>query len=237
MYGPIGDADGGTDPEHAIRRSDRRTVNDLLIATIPLALAAALNPTAIAVEAILLSAGKSKGAAFLGGFTLVFLAIGVVGVTIGIATPTGPNKVSDWIDIVAAVLLALLGFRSWRGSHKQKVAKAHKVPSTRESFAFGIALAVTDFSSVIPYLVALKNIGRSPEPNPVHWLMLVLFNLIALAPLYLPVIGVYAAPATADRVLTKLRDVLAKHGTQIGAVVCWVFAVYLLAKGVKGLAS
>lgn len=210
-------------------------MNDLLLATIPLALAAALNPTAIAVEAILLSAGKTKGAAFLAGFTVVFLAIGVVGVTIGIATPTGPSKVSDWIDIAAAVLLALLGFRSWRGSHRQKVAKAHKVPSTRESFAFGVGLAVTDFSSVIPYLVALKNIGRSPEPNPVHWLMLVLFNLIALAPLYLPVLGAYAAPDTADRLLAKLRDGLAKHGAQVGAVVCWVFAVYLAVKGVRGL--
>lgn len=210
-------------------------VNDLLLATLPLALAAALNPTAIAVEAILLSAGKSKGAAFLGGFTLVFLSLGIVGITIGIATPTGPSKVSDWIDIVAAVLLALLGARSWAGAHKPKVDKARKVPSGRESFAFGIGLAITDFSSLIPYFVALKNIGRSPEPNPVHWVALILFNVVALAPLYLPVIGVYAAPATADRLLAKLRDELAKHGAQIGAVVCWVFAIYLAVKGIKGL--
>lgn len=210
-------------------------MNDLLVAIIPLALAAALNPTAIAVEAILLSAGRSRGAAFLGGFTVVFVGVGVVGVTVGIATPTGPSRVSAVVDLVAAVVLAVLAVRSWRGAHRPKVAKAHQVPTTQASFGFGIALAVTDFSSLIPYLVALKDIGRSTEPTPVHWLMLVLFNLIALAPLYLPVIGVYVAPTTAERLLAWLREELARHGARIGAVVCAVFAVYLAVKGVRGL--
>jgi len=50
-----------------------------------------------------------------------------------------------------------------------------------------------------------------------------------------PVALAYAAPATARRVLDPIRCTLQKHGGTIIAVVCFVIAVYLAVKGVRGL--
>jgi hypothetical protein len=63
---------------------------------------------------------------------------------------------------------------------------------------------------------------------------LVAFLAITLAPLIVPVALSYAAPKTADRVLGPLRRVLTEHGQKIVAVVCFVIAVYLAVKGIRG---
>ena len=104
-----------------------------------------------------------------------------------------------------------------------------------EGFAAGAALAASDFSSIIPYLVALKEMALAGVSEVDAWLALVVFLLIMLAPMVLPTALVFAAPSTADKVLGPVRRVLQKHGNTIIAVVCFVIAVYLAEKGIRGL--
>jgi hypothetical protein len=105
--------------------------------------------------------------------------------------------------------------------------------------AFGLRLqltpAVSDFSSLIPHLVALEEMMIAGVGKRDAWLALVVFLLIMLAPMVLPTVLVFVAPKRADTVLGPVRRVLQKHGTAIIAAVCFVIAVYLAEKGIRGL--
>jgi ABC-type uncharacterized transport system permease subunit len=59
--------------------------------------------------------------------------------------------------------------------------------------------------------------------------------VICLAPMIVPVALTYAAPQAAERALGPLRRVLTRHGSTIIAVVCFVLAAYLAARGIRGL--
>ena len=64
---------------------------------------------------------------------------------------------------------------------------------------------------------------------------LVVFLVIMLAPMVLPTALVFAAPKTADKVLGPIRRTLQKHGDTIIAVACFVIAVYLAEKEIRGI--
>ena len=211
-------------------------MSELLSKVIPLAIAAAINPTGILVLMALLATAKRAGLFLCLGFCAVFIGFGAVVLGFGLRLDLKPSTTSAIIDIVAAVLIAYLGWRALRKKPKPEDEKKTKKPmGAAEGFAAGIALAASDFSSIIPYLVALKEMAISGVSKLDAWLALIVFLLIMLAPMVVPTALVFAAPSTADKVLGPVRRVLQKHGNTIIAVVCFVIAVYLAEKGIRGL--
>ena len=212
-------------------------MSQLLSKVVPLALAAAINPTGILVLMALLATAKRAGLALCVGFCAVFIAFGCVVLGFGLQLGLKPSLGSAIVDLVAAALIAFLGVRALRrGRRSAEEPKKRKHPiGAVEGLAAGAVLAVTDFSSIIPYIDALKEMLVAPVSSPDAWIALAVFLAIMLAPMILPVALLYAAPASAEKVLGPIRRVLQKHGSTIVAVVCFVLAVYLAEKGIRGL--
>jgi threonine/homoserine/homoserine lactone efflux protein len=210
-------------------------MSELLSKVVPLALAAAVNPAGILVLVALLATAKRAALLLCVGFCAVFIGFGAVVLALGLRLELRPTTASAIIDLVAAALIAYLGVRSLRKHPKAADAKKKRPLGPAAGFAAGIGLAATDFSSVIPYLIALKEIAISGVSAAGSWLALVVFLLICLTPMVAPVVLAYAAPTASAKVLDPLRRVLTKHGNTIVAVVCFVIAVYLTVKGIRGL--
>ena len=211
-------------------------MTDLLTRVVPLALAAAINPTGILMLVALLATARRTALFLSAGFCAVFIAFGAVVTAFGLRLDARPTTTSAVIDIVAAALIAYLGIRALRKrSAGDSAGKKHRRLGAAGGFAAGLALAATDFSSVVPYLVALKDIAIADLGAADAATALAVFLVICLAPMIVPVALTYAAPQAAERALGPLRRVLTRHSNTIIAVVCFVLAAYLAAKGIRGL--
>lgn len=210
-------------------------MSDLLTKVVPLALAAAVNPTGILVLVALLAAAKRTALFLCVGFCAVFVAFGAVVLAFGLRLELRPSTTSAIVDLAAAVLIAYLGVRSLRKHPEPDTPKKKRQLGPAAGFAAGMALAATDFSSVIPYLVALKEIAISGVSPADAWAALAVFLVICLSPMVAPVVLAFAAPKTSGKVLAPVNRTLTKHGDTIIAVVCFVIAVYLAEKGIRGL--
>jgi hypothetical protein len=213
-------------------------VSDLILKILPLALAAAINPTGILVVVALLAKARRTALFLVVGFCTMFVAFGVVVLALGLRLELKPSVTSAVIDLVAAALVAVVGVRSLRKKRPADggdPARKHRTLGAGGGFAAGLALAASDFSSVIPYLVALKDMAIEGSGSAAAWTALGVFLAICLAPMVAPVALAYAAPNSAEHLLGPVRRALQKHGQTIIAVVCFVIAAYLAVKGVRGL--
>jgi threonine/homoserine/homoserine lactone efflux protein len=213
-------------------------LSELVLKILPLAIAAAINPTGILVLVALLATAKRTALFLSAGFCAVFIGFGGVVLALGLRLELKPSATSAVIDLVAAALIVYLGVRSLRkkpAAEGDDPAKKHRRLGPAGGFVAGIALAASDFSSIVPYLVALKDMTVANAGAAASWTALAVFLVICLAPMAAPVVLAYAAPQSADRVLGPLRRTLQKHGGTIIAVVCFVIAAYLALKGVRRL--
>ena len=210
---------------------------DLVLKILPLAVAAAINPTGILVVMALLATAKRTALLLVAGFCAAFIAFGVVVLAFGLRLELTPGPTSAAIDLVAAVAVAYLGVRSLQKHKKPQnddPTRKHRKLSPATAFGAGVALAAADFSSIIPYLDALKDMVVAGAGSAAAWTALVVFLLVCLFPMVAPVALAFAAPTTAQRALDPIRRSLQKHGQTIIAVVCFVIAAYLAVKGVRG---
>ena len=211
-------------------------MSDLLTRVVPLALAAAINPSGILMLVALLATARRTAFFLSAGFCAVFIAFGVIVTAFGLRLGARPTTTSAVIDIVAAALIAYLGIHALRKrAAGDSAGKKHHRLGAAGGLAAGLALAATDFSSVVPYLVALKDIAIADLGAADAATALAVFLVICLAPMIVPVALTYAAPQAAERALGPLRRVLTRHSNTIIAVVCFVLAAYLAAKGIRGL--
>ena len=213
-------------------------MSDLTLKILPLALAAAVNPAGILVVVALLATARRTALSLVAGFCAVFVAFGAVVLALGLRLELKPSTTSAVIDLAAATLVVLLGIHSLRKkrpSDTDDPARKHRTLGAAGGFVAGLALAATDFSSVIPYLVALKDMAIDGSGSAAAWTALAVFLVICLTPMVAPVALAYAAPGSAEHLLGPVRRALQKHGQTIIAVVCFVIAAYLAVKGVRGL--
>ena len=213
-------------------------MSELVLKILPLAIAAAINPTGILVIVALVATAKRTALLLSAGFCTVFIAFGVVVLALGLRLELKPSTTSAVIDLVAAAVIVYLGVRALRKKKPadgDDPAKKHRRLGPAGAFAAGLALAAVDFSSIVPYLVALKDMAIADAGAAASWTALAVFLVICLAPMVAPVALTYAAPRESERLLGPVRRALQKHGGTIVAVVCFVIAAYLAVKGVRGL--
>ncbi len=219
-------------------------MGDLLSKVIPLSIGAAFSPTVLALELLILSGKRSKArsTAFMGGVLLVFAALTALGLAISHTTSTSPAQetITKTVDVVAGVLLLLLALATvLRSIVHDSVApvegesKDTKNPGLLSAFLLGLAIMVSNFSTILLYIPAMRSISASTVSTSDKAVAVAIAFLITAAPILLIYGFAIAFPKIATPPLNKLRGWIDRHQKVIGISVEVIFGVYLVFKAFK----
>ncbi len=217
-----------------------------------LALSAALYPTLLAAVVILLSQPRRFAllSAYLAGGLTVSIALGLVivnGLDASHTLDTSRSTLSWGADLAVGGLALLLAVAlatraDQRVRKRRKVRRPAKLDEGREPwserllargsvpivFAAGLAINLPGAS----YLVALKDIAAGHHPGGVIVFQILVFNLIMFALAEIPWLGLVFAPHRTDALVARMDRVLSANGRRIAIVVCAVFGLFLIARGI-----
>ena len=132
--------------------------------------------------------------------------------------------------IVAAVLWSLrrrLAERSPPGAEGRRGS----------AFAAGATVMLAELPTAFPYFGAIAVVIGSGSSLPVQVVMLVIFNVIFVAPLLAVAAVVARSPATRRTLLEPLATRLARHWPSIFATLLAILGTVLVVVGVAGLAG
>lgn len=220
-------------------------MDELLSKILPLALGAAVSPTSLAALLVVLSGRRpiARGAAFLTAWLSVLLGLTALGLW-GVRQ-TAPNPatstVGHVVDGIAGVLLLLLALGTvLRSTLRDPAAPADEATPTDESrpglwgaFLLGLAMMVTNLSTILLYLPAMHAIAISHVGRPDEFLAVALVLVIASLPVTVPFAFRVVAPGTSTRAFARLHALLTRYQRQIGVGVEVVFGVWLVWKAVR----
>lgn len=216
-------------------------MGDLLSKVIPLSIGAAFSPTVLALELLILSGKRSKArsTAFMAGVLLVFAGLTALGLLISHTTSTSPAQetITKTVDVVAGALLLLLALatllRSLVHDSVDPVdgeAKDAKNPGLLSAFLLGLAIMVSNFSTILLYIPAMRSISASTISTSDKTLAVALAFLVAAAPILLIYGFAVVFPKVATPPLDKLRGWIDRHQRTIGISVEVLFGGYLIYK-------
>ncbi len=214
----------------------------LLASVLPLAVGAAISPTLLALQLLVLSGADPlpRAWALVLGSALVLGAFSVLGLTVlGRLHPAHRHgSLRDAVVMFGAgALLAVLAARSLlrrpmpAEQHTSRTAQRLATAPTVWFVGVGAVGMVVNFSTLLLVLPALHEIARSPAALADRTAAFALLYVITLLPVLLPVglvtvLGARAAPA-----LDATHRFVAGHARQIGITVEVVFAAYLIVRG------
>jgi threonine/homoserine/homoserine lactone efflux protein len=223
-------------------------VQELLRQVVPLALAAAVSPTVLAVAVLTLTASRrpvARGVLFTIGVFVVVGVLTVLGLTVMAHVTHHPSAtrraVSDGVDVVFGLVLLALAARSAfrrRSDHTDEPVDAPNDDHTVRTglgaaFVTGLVMMATNVTSIVLYLPAMKEITKSQVSESDKAIVTVLAMLLVSLPAWLPVLLRVVAPGPSQRALTSLNTTIQRHQHTIVLTVEVVFGAYLLAKGLQ----
>ncbi len=219
-------------------------MGELLSKIIPLSIGAAFSPTVLALELLILSGKRSKArsTAFLVGVLLVFVILTALGLAISHTTSASPvqETITKTVDVLAGVLLLLLALATVLRSlvHDSVApvdgeAKDSTNPGLLSAFLLGLAIMVSNFSTILLYVPAMRSISASTVSAGGKTVAVVIAFFISAAPILLIYGFALAFPKIATPSLNKLRTWINRHQKAIGISVEVIFGVYLLYKAFK----
>ncbi len=214
----------------------------LLAVVLPLALAAAVSPVMLTEQAVILAApgGRRLAWRYAAGTAVVLAVLVGVLVTAGqsFSLPQAP-RLNDSLDlVVGGVLLVLaLVLRRWQHHRpaREKPSQTHMSPSRALGFgAFSMATNVTSLALVVP---AAKEIASSDLATAWCVVAAVLLVGVVCLPAWGPVAATALAPAVAERVLTRLHDLIDQHGRTLVVLLVAAAGTFLVVRGVVRLVT
>ena len=222
-------------------------MGSLVIAVLPLALGAAISPTLLALQLLVLSGGGNKLArawALAAGAALVLAAFSLVCATAlsRLRPHHGHRSVTDATVLIASgVLLGALAVRS--RMRKPTVGENHtsetggRLASASSLWFLGVGAVgmVVNFSTLLLVLAAVHEITRSSAGSTDKVVAFVLLYLIVLLPVLVPVVLAQLLGGRADHALDVTHRWVVQNSRTIGTVIEAVFAVYLIVKGVRAI--
>lgn len=219
-------------------------MGQLLSKVIPLSVGAAFSPTVLALELLILSGKRSRGraTAFLCGVLVVFAALTALGLVLSHTTSTSPaqESITKTVDVVAGSLLLLLALgtvlRSLVHDSVPPVggdSNDTRDPGLASAFLLGIAIMVTNFSTILLYLPAMRSISAASISDENKVLAVALAFLITSAPILLIYGFAVGFPKIATPPLATLRAWIDRHQKAIGISVELIFGVYLVVKAFR----
>jgi hypothetical protein len=211
-------------------------VSSLYASVLPFALGAAVSPTLLTLEFLIL-AGKAQPKVrawfFVIGASVVLVAFGLVCVSVlGKASDANGGPVSPWtiaIDAIVILLLVALGIRELR--HKkpatEQPSRLRRYAATAKAPVFlgvGALAMLGNFSTLVLYIPAVHIITRSSDSTSTKVGAGVMLLVITLLPLWLPVLAVSIVGHRSDPLLAKVNAFTTKYQRQVNAGICFVFA-------------
>jgi hypothetical protein len=219
-------------------------MGELLSKVVPLSIGAAFSPTVLALELLILSGKRSKArsTAFLAGVLLVFAGLTALGLVVSHTTSASPAQetITKTVDVLAGALLLLLALATLlRSLVHDSVApvdgevKDAKNPGLLSAFLLGLAIMVSNFSTILLYIPAMRSISASTISMSDKTLAVAIAFFVAAAPILLIYGFAVAFPRVATPPLDKLRGWINRHQRTIGISVEVVFGAYLIYKAFK----
>ena len=209
-----------------------------IIRILPLAIGATINPTGFLVVLMILSnkdRPSRKGLAFILGSTLTLVIIGTIifatfRPAIQGAAPSYEKTISAVIDIVLGSLIIIVLAKEAL-SKKPKEQAEEKTKHKRPYFILGLGYMLIDFSSLIPYVGALKIIAEANLKTYGLLFVFLITLLITMSMLAIPVFLYLITPSRAAIIMAPIERFMNKHGKTIAVTVFAIMAIYLIAKG------
>ena len=87
------------------------------------------------------------------------------------------------------------------------------------------------------YLAALGDIAHANVSTLHGLLVIVVFNVVMLAPIELPLIGYVTAPERTEQIVRAINSFIQAHRSQGLLLVSAVAGIYLIVSGIVGLAN
>lgn len=208
-----------------------------LLATVPLALGAAVSPAVlVAVVALLASGGRRVAAAFVAGaatFTATFTAACWLVLrthAIGVASGAHPHRAAT-IDLVLGVLLVLWGLLRVVRRKPTATTTAPKPPrhlGGPAAFGFGFVAMATNVSSLPLLFLAARVVAHADLGTAEAVIVLAIDVVIALSLAWIPLMLACVAPSASTRILDSVHRFLVDHGRTLLTVVLLVLGPYLV---------
>lgn len=216
-----------------------------LLATLPLALGAAVSPAVlVAVVALLASGGRKIAAAFVAGaatFTTVFTFacwLAMRSTVVGVASGAHPRRAAT-IDLVVGGLLVLWGIvrlvRRRAPESESEVAKPPRHLGGPAALGFGFVAMATNLSSLPLLFVAARLVAHAELSTGAAVVVLAVDVVVALMLAWIPLALAYVAPGASTRILESVHRFLTTHGRTLLTVVLLVLGPYLVVHGLTHL--
>ena len=212
-------------------------MGSLLAQVVPLAAGAAVSPGLLAVQMLNLSetdGGLARAWAVLAGAAAVVVAvsIGALFVTVGLGDLGRDQTLRAVVRLVAAVVLAGVGIRTWVRPPKPST-KVIKGPTAAWA-GLGAALVAPNMAL---YLPAAHEIARSTVSAPGKVVAFAVAAAVALVPVAGPPLAVTVLGDRVRPALEALNGFVTRNSRVVTIVACLGFAVYLTVTGIDGLAG
>ena len=215
----------------------------LLLAVVPLGLAAGVSPVMLTEQMALLAVPSGRRAAWLyatgTAAVLVLLVLGLLVLGRRLSLPSAPElgaTLDLWIGgglLVLAAMVSLLwpehrGRESRRRTHHLNPAAA---------FGFGAFAMATNVTTLALVVAATREVAASPVATWQRLLAGLLIVVLACLPAWGPVALAASAPHTAGRVLDELDGLVRRHGRLLVVLLVAGGGVFLVVRGLLRLVA
>jgi cytochrome c biogenesis protein CcdA len=140
------------------------------------------------------------------------------------------------LELGGGALLIAVAAGVWLARHRLASMPAPGSSGRKGSgFVIGVTLMLAEFPTAFPYFGAIAVAAGSGASLPVQILMLVVFNLLFVAPLVAIALVIALVPGVQDRVLEPAAGWLTRHWPKIFAALALAIGVALAVVGAVGL--
>lgn len=207
---------------------------------LPLALGAAVSPTVLMVQLLLLSGGQRplpRSWAFALGVTAtsILYVTALATVAQGLSMSGGPQSVIERvIKLVAAAALAALGVRSLRRPGAGSlVGRVQRMNADTPLWSFVVLGFVGMWLNLSSLALMLPAVHLAVSSGTQVGAQLVVIVLCAVAPAVVPALAATLLGSRSERVLGRLNTFTSTHSAQINAGICFLFTAILVLSALR----
>ena len=218
-------------------------MGELILQLLPLAIVCALSPWAIVAVILMLGSDRpSNSIAWIAGWTLSTLTVGVVIVLFfggyDFSNNSTPTTLACVVQVVLGALLLVAAARFWvrrparTGALPKEPGWMVRIGKMRAVWAFAIGAFWINTTVVI---AAGVDTLRANLSNRDSFVVLAAFTLVTLSVQGPLTVYFYALPERAAIGLERIREAIARNQEAALAIVALVLAVWFAGQGIRGL--
>jgi len=214
-------------------------MSDLLTSVIPLALGAAISPTVLAANVIILGGRRAitRGLVFTAGFATVLAGLTVSGLVITHHAQPSATRVQithDVYGLLGVVLLSLAVISLLRSRTKSDTgtpvhtSKPEVDRGLFAVFALGFGLMISNLSTILLYLPAMHTVSGSSASTGAKITAVAVAALITSIPATAPLLLRIALPKRSAPIFGAINRFVTDHQRAITITVEIAFGAYLI---------